>query len=97
MKKFICVLCKKKKYGFGNNPYPLKEKGRCCDECNGKVIIARLTNHAKNLGRLGGRKTLNKYGKKHFSQIGKIKKQLSVKKTKKMLKVKHLVRGSKKY
>ncbi len=37
-----CVICKKKFDGFGNNPQPLKEKGRCCDECNEAVIEARF-------------------------------------------------------
>ena len=29
--------------GYGNNPFPMAEKGRCCDDCNlTKVIPARL-------------------------------------------------------
>lgn len=24
---------------FGNNPYPVKENGRCCDKCNYKYVI----------------------------------------------------------
>jgi len=40
----ICVLCHKDiKEGWGNNPFPVKEKGECCDTCNReKVIPARL-------------------------------------------------------
>jgi len=38
-----CVLCGKAMYEFGNNPYPLKGHGRCCDICNiTKVVPARL-------------------------------------------------------
>lgn len=37
-----CVLCKKKFVGWGNNPAPLAKSGKCCDNCNVKVIIARL-------------------------------------------------------
>ena len=37
-----CVLCKKKFVGWGNNPAPLSKSGKCCDECNVKVIVARL-------------------------------------------------------
>lgn len=39
-----CCLCGKTIRGFGNNPYPLdkREGVRCCDECNNKVIIARV-------------------------------------------------------
>lgn len=37
-----CVVCGKEFEGFGNNPYPLADKGECCDNCNTKVIIARI-------------------------------------------------------
>lgn len=43
MKKKKCCLCKKGMYEFGNNPYPLKKTGSCCDVCNyTKVILARF-------------------------------------------------------
>lgn len=43
MKKKKCCICGKEIKGYGNNPYPVKEKGVCCDECNYKYIIpARL-------------------------------------------------------
>ena len=48
-KGFICCLCNKRSFGWGdnqecgNNPAPLKEKGECCDYCNDtKVLVARL-------------------------------------------------------
>lgn len=39
-----CCLCGKDlKDEFGNNPYPLKKNGDCCNVCNTtKVIPARL-------------------------------------------------------
>jgi DNA-directed RNA polymerase subunit RPC12/RpoP len=38
-----CVICNKEFEGYGNNPEPVKNKGRCCDECNAKFVIpARL-------------------------------------------------------
>lgn len=40
--KYKCVLCNDYKVGYGNNAYPL-EVGICCDDCNTKVIIARLS------------------------------------------------------
>lgn len=45
-----CCLCGKDlKDEFGNNPYPLKKNGDCCNECNiTKVIPARLNNLKKN-------------------------------------------------
>lgn len=36
-----CILCKRSYEGFGNNAEPLA-KGRCCDNCNIKVILERL-------------------------------------------------------
>lgn len=40
---YICVICGNKQEGFGNNPWPVAEKGRCCDFCNmTKVIPARF-------------------------------------------------------
>jgi len=41
----ICVLCKKHLSGtpYGNNPQPIRKKGKCCDRCNNdKVIPARM-------------------------------------------------------
>ena len=37
-----CCICKKSFKGYGNNPWPLKEEGVCCNECNAKVLFARL-------------------------------------------------------
>ncbi len=40
----VCCLCKTKDtVGYGNNPSPFKNKGKCCDECNlTKVLPARM-------------------------------------------------------
>ncbi len=40
--RFVCVLCQQQRVGYGNNPYPLSEHGKCCDNCNGKVILKRM-------------------------------------------------------
>ena len=47
---YVCCLCGKLCKGYGNNPWPLSknEDDRCCDECNNKVIIARIANLAKS-------------------------------------------------
>lgn len=37
-----CVLCGAEIKGVGNNPAPLAESGVCCDECNAKVVEARM-------------------------------------------------------
>jgi hypothetical protein len=38
---FKCSICKDTFTGFGNNPYPATkgEDDRCCDYCNGTVVI----------------------------------------------------------
>ena len=36
-----CCICGKEFTGYGNNPSPVKEKGRCCDECNATVVIPK--------------------------------------------------------
>lgn len=38
-----CIICGKEIAGFGNNPWPLADHGQCCDECNEKVIEARIS------------------------------------------------------
>lgn len=41
--KHVCCICGKTFTGWGNNPYPVKENGECCDECNmWKVLPARI-------------------------------------------------------
>lgn len=37
MKK--CCICGSRFEGYGNNPYPVKKKGRCCNHCNNFVVI----------------------------------------------------------
>lgn len=44
LEKKTCVLCGKEFTGYGNNAFPLAD-GICCDECNNKVIMARLNLH----------------------------------------------------
>ena len=39
-----CSICKKKFFGFGNNPAPVKHLARdglCCDECDKTIVIPR--------------------------------------------------------
>tara|TARA_A100000172_G_scaffold17395_2_gene9606 strand:+ start:99 stop:815 length:717 start_codon:yes stop_codon:yes gene_type:complete len=40
-KTYDCSLCKETFKGYGNNPWPLAE-GRCCDDCNVDVLVARV-------------------------------------------------------
>jgi hypothetical protein len=34
-----CVICNQVIKGWGNNPWPLKEQGRCCNDCNSFFVI----------------------------------------------------------
>lgn len=36
-----CCICGEVIEGYGNNPSPVKEKGRCCDKCNMEVVIPK--------------------------------------------------------
>lgn len=50
IKKFYrCVFCHRSGKDFGYNPEPVKQEGRCCNDCNLKIIIpARLKMSIKN-------------------------------------------------
>ena len=37
--KFVCCICGEPSEGYGNNPSPYKDHGRCCDSCNLKFVI----------------------------------------------------------
>lgn len=39
----VCCICGKEFEGFGNDPYPVKQTGRCCNDCNTMYVVeARL-------------------------------------------------------
>ena len=39
-----CCICGKEFEGWGNNPWPYKHEGECCDDCNLQYVIPmRLT------------------------------------------------------
>lgn len=33
-----CCICGHIFFGWGNNPYPIKEDGECCDKCNNLYV-----------------------------------------------------------
>ena len=39
MMRFNCCICGREFIGFGNNPRPIKDSGRCCDVCNMYIVI----------------------------------------------------------
>ena len=43
--KFKCCICGETVRAYGNNPFPVRVSGRCCDLCNYIYVIpARLLN-----------------------------------------------------
>lgn len=43
LEKKTCCICGNKFKGYGNNPWPIKQDGECCKDCNiSKVIPARI-------------------------------------------------------
>ena len=46
MKK--CCICGKEFVGYGNNPYPVRESGVCCDECNYRAVLPAMLRQVCN-------------------------------------------------
>lgn len=38
-KEKTCCICGMKFIGYGYNPYPIKEEGKCCRLCNYMVVL----------------------------------------------------------
>lgn len=36
-----CCICGGEIIGYGNNPFPVKSEGRCCDRCDETIVIPR--------------------------------------------------------
>lgn len=46
--KLVCVLCGEEIDGYGHNPQPLADTGRCCSDCNAtRVIKTRIENYKR--------------------------------------------------
>ena len=41
---YECVLCNGYFEGYGNNPEPCADAGRCCDNCNSTKVIPQRMN-----------------------------------------------------
>lgn len=59
--KQTCCICGCEFTGYGNNPFPLSNTGRCCDECNGKVIEVRISETTGEIKRRDFRELLNEF------------------------------------
>lgn len=49
MKKNKCCICGKEFEGYGNNPYPIKPEGVCCNACNKFVVLSRISDYGMNV------------------------------------------------
>lgn len=43
----ICSICGEHYEGYGNNAQPVND-GRCCNKCNGTIVVPRRFQDAKN-------------------------------------------------
>lgn len=34
-----CCICGEEFLGYGNNPWPLRDEGRCCDMCAKLIVL----------------------------------------------------------
>lgn len=55
--KFRCCICGKEVTEYGNDPWPIKDEGRCCSYCNRTVVLKERT-RLSNLN-------INNNGRKH--------------------------------
>jgi hypothetical protein len=46
---YQCVLCNSYNEGYGNNPEPCADAGRCCDNCNSNKVIPQRMNDTISL------------------------------------------------
>lgn len=63
-KKQVCCICGRVYGGFGNNPAPYKENGRCCDRCNYDYVIPcrlHLFSLPKDLSKKGIKNELERF------------------------------------
>lgn len=37
--KKVCCICGKTFTGWGNNPWPIKDDGECCESCNTMLVV----------------------------------------------------------
>ena len=49
-RKIKCIICGNLiQNGYGNNPNPVVDYGRCCDDCNKKYVVpARIKAYNKS-------------------------------------------------
>ena len=78
---FKCCICGKEVDGWGNNPWPVKEEGECCDDCNSnEVIPARIFQIYKNINPKKEIKEDKQFSLRDGNEIENAKKYLNTKK-----------------
>lgn len=55
-----CVICGREFSGYGNNPWPVMQSGKCCDECNFDAVLpARMAGNTRKVKAKDSLKDLN--------------------------------------
>lgn len=47
-KKKVCCICGIEFNGCGNNPWPIKDDGECCDKCNYEYVLPKRIENVIN-------------------------------------------------
>jgi len=43
-----CCLCRQRFRGYGNNPWPVLQDGKACEECNVSIVLTARVQAARN-------------------------------------------------
>lgn len=52
-KTYTCCICGRETKGHGNDPWPVRAEGKCCDACNWTTVLperARLSSEERKEG-----------------------------------------------
>lgn len=47
LRTYKCCICNNSFKGYGNDPNPLKDTGKCCNNCNLTKVIPERMKHMK--------------------------------------------------
>lgn len=44
----VCCICSKQFTEYGNDPWPVKDEGQCCNACNWNIVLPQRIKNLKN-------------------------------------------------
>lgn len=68
-RKFRCCICREYSRGYGNDPRPIKDKGKCCDTCYFREVSPEKLKLIKERVKEEERKKLQKKNKSYLSRV----------------------------